>query len=54
MHIDEVSGSALVALAIFTHAWTARITAPPHVLSVIGWVMNLLTLLAIASIWIRG
>jgi len=53
MHIaHEVAGSAIIALAIFTHAWTSRIQGDPRVLSVVGWAMNVLTVLAIGSLFI--
>lgn len=48
IHLD--APSVIVALAIVTHAWTARIVAPPRVLSVIGWVLNVLTCLALLRV----
>lgn len=44
---------AVLALVILAHAWSARIVAPPIVLSVMGWVINILAMLALASVWWR-
>lgn len=55
MHIEtEVTGSAIVALAIMAHAWSGHIDANPKVMSVIGWVVNGLAAAALASCWFRG
>ena len=55
MEIDtHVTGSAVVALAIVAHAWQSRIQAPPQVLSIIGWIINLLVMVALLACWIRG
>jgi hypothetical protein len=54
MHIDTtVAGAAIVALAIFAHAWHGRITGNPVLLSVLGWVINILTALALLACWLR-
>lgn len=54
MHIDTtVAGACVVALAIFAHAWHGRITANPRVLSVIGWVINILAALALLGCWLH-
>jgi hypothetical protein len=54
MHIDTtVAGTCIVALAIVAHAWHGRMLGSPRVLSVIGWVVNVLALLALAACWIR-
>lgn len=45
--------SVLLALVILAHAWSSRITAPPVVLSVIGWTINVLAAFALASVWLR-
>jgi hypothetical protein len=49
----EVTGVALVALAIIAHAWSPRIVGRPAVLSAIGWIVNGLAILAIGSAWVR-
>lgn len=48
-----VSEMLLVALVIFAHGWVPRIVAPPKVLSLIGIVINVLAVLAIAGVWLR-
>lgn len=54
MSIDtNVTAVAVVALTIFAHAWNSRIQASPRVLSIIGWVVNILAALALLSCWIR-
>lgn len=54
MHIDTtVTGSCIVALAIFAHAWQGRILGKPRVLSVLGWVINILCALALLMCWLR-
>lgn len=54
MHIDTtVTGTCIVALAIVAHAWQGRMVGNPIVLSAIGWVINILALLALAACWIR-
>lgn len=50
---SEHSAAAIVALAIFAHAWSGRIIAPPAVLSVIGWIVNVLAMIALLSMWVR-
>jgi hypothetical protein len=54
MHIDTtVTGTCIVALAIVAHAWHGRMQGNPRVLSAIGWVVNILVMLALATCWLR-
>lgn len=48
-----VSGEVIVAVAIFAHAWTARIQGPPAALSAIGWVVNVLAAVALLLTVVR-
>ena len=53
MHIaNEVAGSAIIAAAIFAHAWQGRIQGDPRILSAIGWVVNALVVLAIGALFV--
>ncbi len=45
--------TGLVALAIVAHAWSSRIVGPPKLLSMIGWVLNALVVVALVSVWVR-
>jgi hypothetical protein len=55
MHINgDVAGSVIVAISIFAHAWHTRIQAPPTVLSIIGWVVQGLAVIALLACWLRG
>jgi hypothetical protein len=49
----EPAAAALIAAAIFAHAWSGRIQGPPAVLSAMGWVIHGLTLLALLNVWVR-
>lgn len=54
MHLDtNVAGACIVALAIYAHAWHGRIIGPPKLLSVIGWIVNVLCALALLACWLR-
>ena len=54
MHIDStVAGTCIVALAILAHAWHGRIIGNPVVLSILGWIINILTMLALLACWLR-
>lgn len=53
MHIaNEVAGSAIIAAAIIAHSWQGRIQGDPRILSAIGWVINVLVVLATAALFI--
>jgi len=51
--MNTIEGSTLIALAIVAHAWVSRLQGPPKVLSVIGWVLNVLVILALLALWWR-
>lgn len=51
--MNTLNGAALVALAIVAHAWVARIQGPPLLLSVIGWIINALVIVALLLVWVR-
>jgi hypothetical protein len=53
MTFDTNNGAALIALAIFAHAWVGKLKAPPPVLSAIGWVITILTVIALLVVWVR-
>lgn len=53
MVIDNQVGVAVVALAIFAHAWCGRMQGPPVVLSIVGWVINVLTLIILIGCWVQ-
>jgi len=53
MVIDNQVAVAVVALAIFAHAWCGHITASPALLSGVGWAINLLTLLVLIGCWVQ-
>lgn len=53
MYIDNQVAVAVVALAIFAHAWNGRMQGNPAVLSVIGWAINALTLLILIGCWVH-
>jgi hypothetical protein len=53
MSIDiQTTAAAVIALVLFAHAWNGRMTGPPVLLSVIGWVVNVLAALALLAIWV--
>ena len=53
MHIAvEVAGPAIIALAIFAHAWQGRIQGDPRILSAIGWIVQVVAALAIGALFI--
>lgn len=53
MSIDlQTTAAAVVALVIFAHGWNGRITGSPILLSVIGWVVNILAILALIAVWV--
>jgi len=53
MNIVANNGAALIALAILAHAWAGRLQGPPAALGVIGWVINILTIIALLAVWVR-
>lgn len=53
MRFATDNGAAIVALAIFAHAWVSRLQAPPPVLSAIGWVIVVLAFIALVAVWVR-
>jgi hypothetical protein len=54
MHIDtNVTGTCILALAVYAHAWHGRMHGNPIVLSAIGWVVNILCALALLACWLR-
>jgi len=53
MTLDTHNGAALLALAVFAHAWAGRLQGPPAVLSAIGWVIHVLTVVALLVVWVR-
>ncbi len=52
MTIDP-SGALLIAVAIYAHAWTARIVKPSEGSNVVGWVISILVGLGLALVWLR-
>jgi hypothetical protein len=53
MVIDNQMGVAVVALAIFAHAWASKIQGKPRIVSAIGWVINVLTLVVLIGCWVQ-
>jgi hypothetical protein len=54
MTIEPHEGAlAVLALVLLAHAWSSKIIGNPFVLSVIGWVVNGLAVIALASLWVR-
>lgn len=53
MSIDlQTTSAAVIALVLFAHAWCGKIAGPPALLSAIGWVVNVLAMLALLAIWV--
>ena len=51
--MNTIDGNTLLVLVILAHAWVSRLQGPPKVLSIIGWVLNILVILALLALWWR-
>jgi hypothetical protein len=45
----EAAGLLMVAIAIFAHAWVARVQAKPPVVNAVGWIVVTITALIFGS-----
>jgi hypothetical protein len=51
LHIPDAV--AVLALVLLAHAWAPKLIAPPAVQSGIGWVVNVLAMVALIVLWFR-
>lgn len=49
----NLGDAALVAVAIFAHAWVHRISGPPQVVNACGWVVAVAFTVLICSRWVH-
>lgn len=43
----------ILALALLAHGWIPRMTLTARVATAVGWVLNILAMLALAAVWLR-